>query len=213
MGGAYGAAGIGGNAGSTDSEGANYGTGTIRIKGGTISADGGAYWVPQTRDYEGGAGIGTGRYGIGGIIEILGGTITAEGGKQTGAGIGGGMSGRVDTIVIGGTIGKAPDITVSSYKDSTKGYMGAAIGSGWNGVSGLILSCGDIRILSGSVEVTGGNIGYGVLRPLGGNSMKGGSITISEKVQLKLPVGSKIEPGETVPTGRKHSRSPHMITS
>ena len=136
VGGAYGAAGIGGNAGSTDSEGANYGTGTIRIKGGTISADGGAYWVPQTRDYEGGAGIGTGRYGIGGIIEILGGTITAEGGKQTGAGIGGGMSGRVDTIVIGGTIGKAPDITVSSYKDSTKGYMGAAIGSGWNGVSG-----------------------------------------------------------------------------
>ena len=53
VGGAYGAAGIGGNAGSTDSEGANYGTGTIRIKGGTISADGGAYWVPQTRDYEG----------------------------------------------------------------------------------------------------------------------------------------------------------------
>ena len=203
VGGAYGAAGIGGNAGSTDSEGANYGTGTIRIKGGTISADGGAYWVPQTRDYEGGAGIGTGRYGIGGIIEILGGTITAEGGKQTGAGIGGGMSGRVDTIVIGGTIGKAPDITVSSYKDSTKGYMGAAIGSGWNGVSGLILSCGDIRILSGSVEVTGGNIGYGVLRPLGGNSMKGGSITISEKVQLKLPVGSKIEPRGDCTYGKK----------
>ena len=113
------------------------------------------------------------------------------------------MSGRVDTIVIGGTIGKAPDITVSSYKDSTKGYMGAAIGSGWNGVSGLILSCGDIRILSGSVEVTGGNIGYGVLRPLGGNSMKGGSITISEKVQLKLPVGSKIEPRGDCTYGKK----------
>ena len=57
VGGAYGAAGIGGNAGSTDSEGTNYGTGKIIIKGGTISADGGAYWVPQTRDYEGGAGI------------------------------------------------------------------------------------------------------------------------------------------------------------
>ncbi len=206
VGGAYGAAGIGGNAGSTDSEGANYGTGTIRIKGGTISADGGAYWVPQTRDYEGGAGIGTGRYGIGGIIEILGGTITAEGGKQTGAGIGGGMSGRVDTIVIGGTIGKAPDITVSSYKDSTKGYMGAAIGSGWNGVSGLILSCGDIRILSGSVEVTGGNIGYGVLRDGYGNSMKGGSITISEEVQLELPLESKIEPRGDCTYGKKTFR-------
>ena len=45
---------------------------------------------PNEGFHEGGAGIGTGRYGIGGIIEILGGTITAEGGKQTGAGIGGG---------------------------------------------------------------------------------------------------------------------------
>ena len=203
VGGAYGAAGIGGNAGSTDSEGTNYGTGKIIIKGGSITAEGGAYQIPKTKDYEGGAGIGTGRYGIGGTIEILGGTISAEGGKQTGAGIGGGMSGRVDTIVIGGTNGKAPDITVSSYKDSTKGYMGAAIGSGWNGVNGLQLSCGDIRILSGSVEVTGGNIGYGVLRPLSGNSMKGGSITISEKVRLKLPVGSKIEPRGDCTYGKK----------
>ena len=86
--------------------------------------------------------------------------------------------------MIGGTKGEAPDITVSSY-NSAKGYLGAAIGSGWNGVSGLQLSCGDIRILSGSVEVTGGNIGYGVLMPVDGNSMKGGSITISEEVQLR----------------------------
>ena len=33
------------------------------------------------------------------------------------------MGGRVDTIVIGGTKGETPDITVFSYKDSTKGYM------------------------------------------------------------------------------------------
>ena len=200
VGGAYGAAGIGGK-GTASDEGAdnNCRTGTIIIKGGSITAEGGAYQIPQTQDYYGGAGIGTGRYGIGGTIEILGGTITAEGGKQTGAGIGGGMSGRVDTIVIGGTIGEAPDITVSSYKDSTKGYMGAAIGSGWNAVSGLILSCGDIRILSGSVKVTGGNIGYGVLRRLNGNGMEGGSITISEEVQLELPVGSSIDPrGECI---------------
>ena len=68
-------------------------------------------------------------------------------------------------------------------------------------------------ILSGSVEVTGGNIGYGVLKPVSGNSMKGGSVTISEEVQLELPLESKIEPRETVPTERKHSGSPHMITS
>ena len=210
VGGAYGAAGIGGKGTTetTSDKGADKKcrTGTIIIKGGSITAEGGAYQIPTSMDYLGGAGIGTGRYGIGGTIKILGGTITAEGGKQTGAGIGGGMSGRVDTIVIGGMKGEAPDITVSSYKDSTKGYMGAAIGSGWNGVSGLILSCGDIRILSGSVKVKGGNIGYGVLRPLNGNGMKGGSVTISEEVQLELPLESKIEPRGDCTYGKKTFR-------
>ena len=205
VGGAYGAAGIGGNAGSTDSEGTNYGTGPIIIKGGTISAEGGVYWVSGVTDYQGGAGIGTGTYGIGGTIKILGGTITAEGGKNTRAGIGGGTGGGVDTIVIGGANGEAPDITVSSY-NSAWGYLGAAIGSGWNGVSDLKLSCGDIRILSGSVEVTGGNIGYGVLRDGYGNSMKGGSITISEEVQLELPLESKIEPRGDCTYGKKTFR-------
>ena len=199
VGGAYGAAGIGGK-GTTSDEGAdkNCRTGTIIIKGGSITAEGGAYQIPQTQDYYGGAGIGTGRYGIGGTIKILGGTISAKGGKQTGAGIGGGMSGRVDTIVIGGTKGEAPD--------SKQGYMGAAIGSGWNGVSGLTLSCGDIWILSGSVKVTGGNIGYGVLRPLNGNGMEGGSITISEEVQLELPVESSIAPRGECIYGKKTFR-------
>lgn len=207
VGGAYGAAGIGGK-GTTSDKGAdkNCRTGTIIIKGGSITAEGGAYQIPQTQDYYGGAGIGTGRYGIGGTIKILGGTITAKGGKQTGAGIGGGMSGRVDTIVIGGTKGEAPDITVSSYKHSTQGYMGAAIGSGWNGVNGLQLSCGDIWILSGSVKVTGGNIGYGVLMPLNGNGMEGGSITISEEVQLELPVESSIAPRGECIYGKKTFR-------
>ena len=215
VGGAYGAAGIGGNADAVsyfhgaletkDFDGTKYGTGTIIIKGGTIAAEGGVYWVSGVTDYQGGAGIGTGSYGIGGTIKILGGTINAEGGKQTGAGIGGGMSGRVDTIVIGGANGKAPDITVSSY-NSAWGYLGAAIGSGWNGVSDLKLSCGEIQILSGSVKVKGGNIGYGVLRDVNGNSMKGGSITISEKVQLELPLESKIAPRGECTYGKKTFR-------
>ena len=162
VGGAYGAAGIGGKAGSTGYEGKELETGTIIIEGGTIEAEGGTYWVSHSLDHNGGAGIGTGLYGIGGTIKILGGTITAKGGEETGAGIGGGAGGSVDTIVIGGANGEAPDITVSSYY-SARGYMGAAIGSGWNGVSDLQLSCGDIQILSGSVTVKGGNIGYGVL--------------------------------------------------
>ena len=84
VGGAYGAAGIGGRAGSTGYEGENeeYGTGKIIIKGGTIEAVGGDWWV-RADNYHGGAGIGTGLYGIGGTIKILGGTITAEGGRET----------------------------------------------------------------------------------------------------------------------------------
>ena len=215
VGGAYGAAGIGGNADAVsyfhgaletkDFDGTKYGTGTIIIKGGTIAAEGGVYWVSGVTDYQGGAGIGTGSYGIGGTIKILGGTITAEGGRQTGAGIGGGTGGGVDTIVIGGANGKAPDITVSSY-NSAWGYLGAAIGSGWNGVSDLKLSCGEIQILSGSVKVKGGNIGYGVLRDVNGNSMKGGRVTISEKVQLELPLESKIAPRGECTYGKKTFR-------
>ena len=208
VGGAYGAAGIGGKPGTTGYEGAdkNYGTGTIIIKGGSIVAEGGAYQVSQSTRYHGGAGIGTGLYGIGGTIEILGGRITAAGGRETGAGIGGGAGGGVDTIVIGGTEGEAPNIAVSSYNNGELGYPGAAIGTGWNGVDGLQLSCGDIRILSGSVEVTGGNIGYGVLKPLSGNGMKGGSVTISEEVQLELPLESKIEPRRDCTYGKKTFR-------
>lgn len=115
VGGAYGAAGIGGKAGSTGYEGKELETGTIIIEGGTIEAEGGTYWVSHSLDHNGGAGIGTGLYGIGGTIKILGGTITAKGGEETGAGIGGGAGGSVDTIVIGGANGEAPDITVSSY--------------------------------------------------------------------------------------------------
>ena len=207
VGGAYGAAGIGGKAGSTGYEGANeeYGTGKIIIKGGTIEAVGGDWWV-RADNYHGGAGIGTGLYGIGGTIEILGGRITAAGGRETGAGIGGGAGGGVDTIVIGGENGEAPNITVSSYNNKTSGYQGAAIGTGWNGVSDLKLSCGDIRILSGSVTVKGGNIGYGVLKVVDGNSMEGGSVTISEAVKLELPVGSNIKPRGDCTYGKKTFR-------
>ena len=203
VGGAYGAAGIGGSAGSTGYEGRKLETGTIIIKGGTIEAEGGAYRVSYSTDHHGGAGIGTGRYGIGGTIKILGGTITAKGGRQTGAGIGGGMGGSVDTIVIGGRKDEAPNIAVSFYKNEKSEYLGAAIGSGWNAVTDLKLSCGNIQILSGSVKVTGGNIGYGEVMPLNGNGMEGGRIIISEEVQLELPVESKIEPRGECAYGKK----------
>ena len=73
-------------------------------------------------------------------------------------------------------------------------------------MSDLKLSCGDIRILSGSVTVKGGNIGYGVLKVVDGNSMEGGSVTISEKVQLELPLESKIAPRGECTYGKKTFR-------
>ena len=73
-------------------------------------------------------------------------------------------------------------------------------------MSDLKLSCGEIQILSGSVKVKGGNIGYGVLRDVNGNSMKGGSVTISEKVQLELPLESKIAPRGECTYGKKTFR-------
>lgn len=178
---------------------------------GSLKAVGGAYGAAGIGGKAGSTGyegkeLETGTIIIeGGTIKILGGTITAKGGEETGAGIGGGAGGSVDTIVIGGANGEAPDITVSSYY-SARGYMGAAIGSGWNGVSDLQLSCGDIQILSGSVTVKGGNIGYGVLTVVGGNSMEGGSITISEEVQLELPLESKIAPRGECTYGKKTFR-------
>ena len=73
-------------------------------------------------------------------------------------------------------------------------------------MSDLKLSCGDIRILSGSVTVKGGNIGYGVLKVVDGNSMEGGSVTISEAVKLELPVGSNIKPRGDCTYGKKTFR-------
>ena len=94
-----------------------------------------------------------------------------------------------------------PEADVEGYDTCRKITI---LTSGWNGVTDLKLSCGDIQILSGSVKVTGGNIGYGELWPLDGNGMEGGSVTISEEVQLELPLESKIAPrGEECTYGKK----------
>ena len=45
------------------------------------------------------------------------------------------MGGSVDTIVIDGRKDEAPNIAVSFYKNEKSEYLGAAIGSGWNGVT------------------------------------------------------------------------------
>ena len=93
----------------------SYKTGTIEIQGGNIHAVGGGCWFRGSKVHLGGAGIGTGMYGIGGTIRILGGTVKAEGGRETGAGIGGGDNGAVDSIQIGGKEGEAPEVEASSW--------------------------------------------------------------------------------------------------
>lgn len=199
-GGGYGAAGIGGRATVPDYENTiiSYKTGTIEIQGGNIHAVGGDYWFRGSAVRLGGAGIGTGMYGIGGTIRILGGTVKAEGGIATGAGIGGGDNGAVDSIQIGEENGEAPEVEASSHDVK----YGAAIGSGRNAQLNLKLSCGTINIFSGNLKVKG-NIGYGGIDKNGDNKQIGGSVDISEQVKLELTDGT-IEPrGTTCTFGKK----------
>ena len=199
-GGGYGAAGIGGRATVPDYENTiiSYKTGTIEIQGGNIRAVGGDCWLRKGSVHLGGAGIGTGMYGIGGTIRILGGTVKAEGGIATGAGIGGGDNGAVDSIQIGEENGEAPEVEASSHDVK----YGAAIGSGRNAQLNLKLSCGTINIFSGNLKVKG-NIGYGGIDKNGDNKQIGGSVDISEQVKLELTDGT-IEPrGTTCTFGKK----------
>ena len=192
-GGGYGAAGIGGRATVPDHENTiiSYKTGTIEIQGGNIRAVGGDCWFKGSAIRLGGAGIGTGIYGIGGTVRILGGIVKAEGGIETGAGIGGGESGAVDSIQIGEKNGEAPEVEAISYNVK----YGAAIGSGRNALLDLKLSCGTINIFSGNLKVKG-NIGHGGFDKIGNNRQEGGSVDISEQVKLKLTDGT-IEPRGT----------------
>ena len=109
--------------------------GNIVIKGGEITATGGA---------NGGAGIGGASNGTCGNITISGGTVTATGGMEC-AGIGGGKEGTCSAITIsGGTV------------TATGGYGGAGIGGGYEGF------CGAIYISGGTVTATGGDFAAGI---------------------------------------------------
>ena len=110
--------------------------GNIVIKGGEITATGGA---------NGGAGIGGASNGTCGNITISGGTITATGGNNA-AGIGGSFEGTCGNITIsGGTV------------TATGGYGGAGIGGGVENYA-----CGTITITSGTVTAAGGDFAAGI---------------------------------------------------
>ncbi len=137
------AAGIG--SGPTENNGRSH-AGTITIHGGIIKAKGySGSDVSDDNHSNGGAGIGGGDHGYGGIITIYGGNITANGGYGA-SGIGGGEGGGYTSITIKGGIVNAKS---SSY--------GAGIGGGKR-----VGTCGDIIISGGEVTATGGRKGSGI---------------------------------------------------
>ena len=144
----YSGAGIGG---STPSSGNGGNSGTIKIYGGTITA--------ESRGFSVGAGIGgggsggTGNGGAGTNISIYGGNITAMSYSDDngGAGIGGGS---------GQTNGGTGNITIGGGTiHSTGGSLGAGIGGG----SGDTQSGnGTVTISGGKVTAVGGNYAAGI---------------------------------------------------
>lgn len=127
-----GAAGIGAGG---HGEGGPYGTGgTVEIRGGQVTAQGG----------QGGAGIGAGEYGNDPTIIIAGGTITATGGYG-GAGLGGSQQTSGGTVsILGGVV------------DAIAGAFAAGIGSGNTPVPLAI------TIAAGTVRATGSNYGAAI---------------------------------------------------
>jgi hypothetical protein len=149
----YSGAGIGG---STPSSGNGGNSGTIKIYGGTITAESRGFSVGAGI---GGAGIGgggsggTGNGGAGTNISIYGGNITAMSYSDNngGAGIGGGS---------GQTNGGTGNITIGGGTiHSTGGSLGAGIGGGSGGTQS---GNGTVTISGGKVTAVGGNYAAGI---------------------------------------------------
>ena len=171
----YSGAGIGG---STPSSGNGGNSGTIKIYGGTITA--------ESRGFSVGAGIGgggsggTGNGGAGTNISIYGGNITAMSYSDNngGAGIGGGS---------GQTNGGTGNITIGGGTiHSTGGSLGAGIGGGSGGTQS---GNGTVTISGGKVTAVGGNYAAGI---------GGGGGTKSQYLTWIGGIGSVTIPGGIV---------------
>ena len=181
------AAGIGG--GSYRADASDMSCGNIVIKGGIITAAGGS---------SGGAGIGSGYYGISmeradeaatitiGKITISGGTVTATGGRYGGAGIGTGEN-YYGTVYLG-------DITISGGTvNATGGESAAGIGVGEFPFGTTHL--GDITISDGTVVAKGtSGIGIGSVGnsnvTLGKIMISGGSVTANSENGVGIGIGN-----------------------
>ena len=154
-GGKYGGAGIGSGSYSGSTPDNQKGAVTINISGGTIEkATGGGEYVPSSKRWYSGAGIGSGSGDTkndskkGAVtINITDGTIEKAEGKDGGAGIGSGYYGRSSTVNISGN---------AELKDVKGGNLAAGIGSGYD--SDKV----DVVIDGGAIKATGGDSAAGI---------------------------------------------------
>lgn len=186
-----GLSGIGGNYG--------FGTGTITINGGNITATGGSGNTDHNDD-SGGAGIGGSASGNfaseawGGTISITGGMVTATGGSGDGyggAGIGGGNGGGCNLTITGGTV------------TATGGANAADIGGGnaspHPNDTGIV-----IIIQGGTVKATGAGIGSGYLAsPTGDLSIKLGWTNATDSITARFCSADAIAASKISLTGNK----------
>ena len=115
-------AGIGGGYSDNDAEFGKISCGDIIIRGGIVTATGGAQ----------AAGVGSGNEGTSGDITISGGKVTATG-RVWAAGIGSGNEGTSGAITISG-----------GEVEATAGKQAAGVGNGYQGKSGDIIITNDI---------------------------------------------------------------------
>lgn len=187
--------------GLTEAAGIGSGSGAnqrnpITIHGGYVEAFGGRSGTGA----EGGAGIGAGHNGDGGVITINGGTIVAHS-TNSGAAIGGGSYGACGDITIndgdvtayaygspgyGAGIGAGRDrsqggtITINGGVVYAKAKFGAGIGGGFKGNGGVInITDGLVTVISREGAGIGGGGGPG-----GGGGGNGGTTTISGGVVI-----------------------------
>ena len=182
-----------------------YGSGSLTISGGTVTATGGN----STGSYgSGGDGIHSGS------LTISGGTVTATGGDSTGSnGLGGRgicsdsggitISGGSTVTANGGNgssgrdgISSSSGVTVSDGTvTATGGNSTGSYGSGGDGIR----SDGGVTISGGTVKAAGGDSKDGY----GGDGIRSGDIDLSGSLELTAKAGS--------PNGKALSQAGHEL--
>ena len=164
------------------------GHGDVTISGGTVTAEGGGAAAgigsggAANANTERGADSRSGTPALSATrVEISGGTVTAKGGERGGAGIGGGVGAdKAEIAISGGTVD-----AVGGAASRNIPHGGAAIGSGYSGLSGSMQAqiVRYFTMTETSVSLSGGTI-----RALGGwgSAAVGGGADNEEAKKLSV---------------------------